>query len=39
MARHFDGEEQPGRNWGLLVILVLCVEVWIGIAQAVAGHV
>jgi hypothetical protein len=38
MARSLSGRRQPARNWGLLLILVLCLEFWIAVATAVANH-
>jgi hypothetical protein len=33
-----ESRRKPSLNWGLLAMLVLCVEVWIGIASVVAHH-
>ena len=39
MARHFDeGTLQPRLNWGLVVLLGLCVEFWIIVTTAVAEN-
>jgi hypothetical protein len=37
MAR-LEGSRQPGRNWGLFLMLGLCVEFWIVATTAVAAH-
>jgi hypothetical protein len=39
MARHLEGSRQASRNWGLFLLLVLCVEFWIAVTTAVAPHV
>jgi hypothetical protein len=39
MARHLDdGTRQPGHNWGLLLMLGLCVEFWIIVTTAVVQN-
>ena len=37
MVQHLDeGSRQAGRNWGLFLLLALCVEFWIAVTTAVA---
>jgi hypothetical protein len=36
MARYLEGSRQPGRNWGLFLLLGLCVEFWIAVTTVVA---
>jgi hypothetical protein len=36
MARHVPDVRQPSHNWGLLLLLGLCVEFWIIVTTAVA---
>ena len=36
--RHAPGKDAP-RNWGLLLLLVLCVEFWLIVASAVTQAV
>ena len=36
--RHAPSNHVP-RNWGLLLLLVLCVEFWMIVASMVAGYV
>ena len=38
MARHFDGRGESGRNWGLLLLLGLCVEFWMVVTSVVAQN-
>ncbi len=39
MARHFDGgTRQPSRNWGLFLVLGLCLEFWIVVTTAVTQN-
>jgi hypothetical protein len=33
------GGRQKGRNWGLFLLLVLCVEFWIALTDVVAHHI
>ena len=38
MARQLHAGGQAGRNWGLLVAVVLCVEFWVFVASTVAEN-
>jgi len=38
MARQIDGGTQAGRNWVLFLAVVLCLEFWAIVTQAVAEN-
>jgi hypothetical protein len=39
MVRLFNAGEQPRHNWGLFVLLGLCLEFWIVVTTVVAENV
>jgi hypothetical protein len=38
MVRHFEEDTRQPRNWGLLLVLVLCAEFWVIVTTAVAEN-
>jgi hypothetical protein len=38
MARHVADGRQPSYNWGILILLGLCLEFWIIVTTAVAEN-
>ena len=38
MARHLVGSRQAGRNWGLFLLLGLCVEFWVIVTTEAAQN-
>jgi hypothetical protein len=39
MRHHLDRARPPARNWGLLLMLVLCVEFWIFVTNAISHSI
>jgi hypothetical protein len=33
------GERQQSRNWGLFLVLVLCVDFWLAVTTVIARHI
>jgi uncharacterized membrane-anchored protein len=38
MERHLAGSRQLGRNWGLILVLVLCVAFWVFVTMFVTAQ-